>query len=645
MELNKRAELNEPPLLAIGRPSYDIVSTENEHQAGARAWSPMDCNGGGPSSMNDIWHADWRPYSGELSQPHSSQVQHRAKRQHCWGSTSLISEDQGVGPSTSHDEDSMKGLHAELFGCCETANAGNAGFDFFQSTPNLASTSRPPCPSNSLMLVNNSRQAATSGSGHWNPSVAQGSGLGSFFADGDWKITRDLMSSESTENKKGKCVEQFHTSTDGSGIELNGCQESSYFPNVLASQSEIEKGKSGGPIECMSKQRAEEVHGDFRGAYKRKISPVDFVETSPFDARFAASNEITVSGPGGSATSSDQIGFTNFHSISNPSSTPFWGDPLQDFTEHVGNDLYSSTSSTERPCEDHSRNLHNQPFGIASDAQPQSSLLFTRNLRRSGQLHPLTRRNSDSENSNAASSTGLLAGSDYWPALRGERSPAPLPAMVNWGPSSGSRRSSSAFTSPGSRERGSLQGAFEGSRIRSMPGRTLDWAMAAAAAGPTPSEQRPINQLFAGGGVAAPTGREVDPPESGTRITQAATSFFNSGVLASYFPGSGSTTHRIHMNPPPPAVSAAPIHQILAGSLLEASVPVSGQHAARYTTVSPARGRREAVFPAPVQSLLGLPFRGLQTLRADGEYRRQFLSEILNAMHHAFRSEDLNIEA
>ncbi|KAI5084018.1 hypothetical protein GOP47_0000187 [Adiantum capillus-veneris] len=649
MELNKRADMNDPPLLAIGRPSYDLVSTENEHQAGAGTWSPMDCNGVGPSSMNDIWHADWRPYSGDLSHTHSAQAQHRAKRQHCWGATSLISEEQGVGPSSLHDEDSMKSLRTELFGCCETANTGNTGFDFFQSTPNSASTSRSPCPPHGLMLVNNSRQATASGTGHWNAGVAQGTGLSSFFAEGDWKITRDLMSSESTESKKGKGVDHFHTNAGGSGIEISGCQELSYFPNALEAQPENEKGKSGSPIDCMSKLRAEEVQGDFRGAYKRKISPVDFVESSPFDSHFTASNESAASRAGGSGIIPDQFGFTNFPPIGSLSTTPFWGSH-HDLTEHASNE--SSTGIMERTsgfigsCEDATRNLHNQPSSIASDTQSQSHLPVGR-TRRSALAHSSTRRNLDSENGNATSSTSLLIGSDHWPSLGGERSPAPLPATANWGPS-GSRRNGSAFTSPGSRDRGSFQGALEGSRFRNMPGRTLDWAMAAATAAaaapaPAPSELRP-SQLFAGGGVAGPSGREVDLPESSTRISQAANSFFNSGVLASYFPTPGSNTHRFNMNAPPAAISAAPSHQILAGPPLEASMPGAGQHASRYTTLSPSRGRREAVFPAPVQSLLGLPFRGMNTLRADGEYRRQFLSEILNAMHHAFRSEDLNIE-
>lgn len=651
MELNKSAEMNEPPLLAIGRQSYDMVAAENEHQAGSSAWSPMDCNGGGPSSMNEIWHADWRPYPGDLSHTQSLQAQHRAKRQHCWGATSMIPEEQGVGSSTSRDEDSLKSLHTDLFGCCETSNAGNAGFDFFQSTPNSASSSRSSCPPHSSMLVNNSRQVTTNGTGHWNASVGQG-GVGSFFADGDWTITKDLMSSESTESKKGKGVEHLHTNVGGSGIELSGCQESTYFSNVLATQQDGEKGKSGIPIDCMSKQRAEAVHTDFRGAIKRKISPVDFAETSPFDSRFAAASESAATRTE-FGTSADQSGFTPLYPIGNPSTMSLWGDPRLECTEYACNDSQSSRGAVERTSslvgsgEDTSRSFHNQPYSLPSDTQSQSQLLFTRNLRRSVQAHSFTRRNSDPVSGNVANSTSLLVGSDHWPALGVDRTPAPLPAMGSWGPSSGSRRTSSAFTSPSVRERGSSQGAFEGSRFRSMPGRTIDWAMAAATtAAPAGLEHRPTSQFFASGGVAAPTGptgREADPSESSARITQAAASFFNSGIMGSYFPPSGSSNSRVNMNPPPP-VSAAPSHQIPAGPLLEASAAVAGQHAGRYATVSPSRGRREALFSGPVQSVLGLPFRGLHTLRADGEYRRQFLSEILNAMHHAFRSEDLNID-
>eukprot|EP00250_Pteridium_aquilinum_P013709 c21523_g1_i1 orf=643-2994(-) len=653
MELNNSAEMNEPPLLAIGRQNYGLASAENDCQASGSAWAPIDCNG------------DWRPFSNDLSHTQSLQAQHRAKRQHCWSATSLIpnnADDQGPGPSSSHlvcDGGSMQSLHTELFGCCETTNAGNTGFDFLQTGLNLAPSSSSALPPHSLMLVNNPRQATASGTGHWSAGAGSGADLGSLFADGDWKVTRDLMSTsmgQSTESMKGRSLEHLHTNAGGGGIEIGGCQGSSCFSNALASQLESEGGKSASSINCPANQRPDQLHGDFRCAYKRKISSVDLPDASSFDPQFATRSESVAARTGGFGNNPDPNVFANFHPISNPSMIPVWGDPHNDSTEYDGNESELSQSfrgvSERTPGmigsgEDTLRSLQNQPFSTPHEStQSQSHSLFARNLRRTVQSHTFTRRNPDGLGGNPASSTPALPGSDHWPPLVGERSPAPPPVLANWGASSGSRRNNSAFSSPVSRERGNFNGGFEGSRFRNMPGRTLDWAMAAAAAAaPASMEHRSTGQTIASGGLAVPTGREMDPPDSSARISQVANSLFNSGVLASYFPGTGSSVSRVNRHPPPPAsVSTAPSHQPPVGPSLEAPSTLAGQHASRYASLSPSRGRREALLTAPVQSVLGLPFRGLHTLRADGEYRRQFLSEILNAMHHAFRSEDLNIE-
>lgn len=661
MELNNSAEMNEPPLLAIGRQSYDLASAESDCQASGSAWSPMDCNGGSVSSKNEIWHADWRPFSGDLSHTQSLQAQHRAKRQHCWSATfSSNQEEQGPGPSSSHlvcDGGSMQSLHTELFGCNETNNTGNTGFDFLQTGLNLASSSSSALPSHSLMLVNNSRQASASGTGHWSAGAGSGADLGSLFTDGDWKITRDLMSTsmeQSTESMKGKSLEHLHSNAGGGGVEVGGSHGSSSFSNALALPLESEGGNLGSSIDRPVNQRPDNLHGDFRGPYKRKLSPVDLADASPFDPQFTARSESARTG--GFGNNQDPNGFANFHPVSNPSMIPVWGDPLNDSSEYVGNDSelpqssrgVSSDRSPGLIGEETLRSLQTQPFSTPHEPiQSQSHSLFARNLRRTVQSHTFTRRTPDVLGGGAAGSTSMMPGIEHWPPLVGDRSPAP-PMLSNWGPSSGSRRSNSAFSSPGSRERGSSNGAFEASRYRSMPGRTLDWAMAAAAAAaaaPAPMEHRLPSQMIANGAFAVPTGREMDPPDSSARISQAANSFFNSGVLASYFPASGSGAPRANRNAPPlPSVSTAPSHQLPVGSPMEAPPPLAGQHASRYASPSPSRVRREALLTAPVQSVLGLPFRGLHTLRADGEYRRQFLSEILNAMHHAFRSEDLNIE-
>lgn len=653
MELNNSAEVNEPPLLAIGWQSYDLTSAENDCQATGSTWSPMDCNGGSVSSKNENWHADWRPFPGELSHPQSLQAQHRTKRQHCWSATfSSNQEEQVSGSSSAHlvcDGDSMQ---RELFGWNETNTSRNTGFDLFQTGLNLTSSSSSALPPHNGMLVTNPRQGIESGTGHWGAGAGSGADVGSFFIDGDRKITRDLMSTslgQSKESNKGKSLERLHTNAGGGDVEAGGSYSSSCFPDALELPLEIEGGKAGSSIDHPINIRPDHLHVDFRGAHKRKLSPVDLADTLPFNPQFAGGSESAMAGV--FVNNQDLDGFANFNSMSNLPEIPVWGGAHNDSSDHMGNDselpqslrgFNDKTPSLTGSGEETLRGLQTQPTSISHEPiQSQLHSLFARNLRRTVQSHTFTRRTPDVLGSAGAGSTSMVPGIESWPPLVGDRSPPP-PVLSNWGASSGPRRGNSAFSSPGSRERGGLYGAFEGGRYRSMPGRTLDWALAAAAAGaPASMEHRSPSPLIPNGAFPVPTGRETDLQDSSARLSQTGNSLFNSSVLASYFPSSGSGAPRVNRNPPPPP--APPSHQLPVGSPVETPT-LGGQHANRYASPSPSRGRREALLTAPVQSVLGLPFRGLHTLRADGEYRRQFLSEILNAMHHAFRNEDLNIE-
>ncbi|KAH7296091.1 hypothetical protein KP509_26G008400 [Ceratopteris richardii] len=626
MEFNKSAEINEPPLLAIGRQSYETTSSENESQTVNNAWSHMDCNGVGPNSVNVVWQPEWSRISGDFSQQperthisgdfsqhtQSLQSQHRAKRQHRWGHTP---EEWGLGPSMPQNDSSMVSVHVDHLGRCEAGNAVNIrceagsavniGFDSFPPAQ-TSSSSRPLQPIHGLMMPNSLRQATASGAASQNIGVGQGIGLNYLYGSSDWNVGQGMTSIDPGESNKGKNLDNLHSHVSGSTSYLLDSHDQSCYSDVLASQFGCEKGKSRISSSSASDQNAE-VHGDSRGAFKRKLSPIDLADSSPLDSSLATRNEIPASRAAAFAPGPDPGGIFNFHISNNASST--LEDPQSSCRELLRSDSQLSVVSeripdSARPVHEVSMNLQTYTNGMPSDMQSQSHHLFTRRSV-SLQAHSLSRV-SDSTSGNPASGRNVLPGRDHWPAVV-ERGHAQLLPMADWGPNRGPRRNDSLFSSPGTRERWNSQEPLDGGRLRRMSGRALDWAMATAAA-PAALENRLASQFQ--------TGRDVDLPESSARISQAASSLFNS----------------------------SPSQHISLGSSSDETPPGSGQRAGRYPVLSSSRAQREVLYPAPVQSVLGLPFRGLHSLRVDGEYRRQFLSEILSAMHHAFRNEDFNIE-
>lgn len=299
------------------------------------------------------------------------------------------------------------------------------------------------------------------------------------------------------------------------------------------------------------------------------------------------------------------------------------------------------------------RTVRNRPVSSHQEqSHSQLHSLFARNLRRSMpvQSQALFSRSPSAEQSgdiivNGANNTSALHESDHWAPAFGQGSSisSTVPGLGGTNPVPTGNIMLASFVAP-VRER--ISGMFEGNRMRSMSSRSSSWA------GTATSESTSTNLTSASRGVSGSMPRAMNPLEAIAQTSHVANSIFypsmdSSSRISALF-SNGRNSGGLGRNRPPPVLPSMTTHNPAPfGSSVEVIPSSSGMHSGPSSTVSRPplfMDGQGGVVAAPIHSILGMPLRGLHILTADRENRQRFVSEILSALEHARRNEDLTFE-
>ncbi|KAH7421102.1 hypothetical protein KP509_13G040600 [Ceratopteris richardii] len=572
------------------------------------------------------------------SEKHSHLMQQLHKRKHCWG---CIVEEQALRASTSQVEDSTEKSCSKVSGCIELPNIGDTGHGSLQYAPNVASNTRLSSSALGSMVVNGSRLAPASGREQYNASIRYATSSDLCFGNTERKNAQCLVLDDVAEIGGKKILDPLELHSSGNDLPHDGVQGLSHSSDFLTLQLDDDQRSFMNSIDRVLDETYEGARGDYRCANKRKLSRVDFAGIPSHDQCLADRSEATTSSITSFATSVGQSGLADIHPDRN-SSTPILGHPHSNCAVYNGDDCQSFSGAVERfsglvgSSQDISTGLSSHAVSISNDTR--SHLSSTRSRRRSVQEHDFRRMLVNFTGENDLSNTSYLAG--HLPASRIDRSLA-SPSRIDSVPTSGSRQNEDAVIGFGAMVRGNSQGMSESSYVRGIHGRTNGCPMVAAEAS-VAFEHRPSSQLCAPGDTLQ---SEVDPQGSSAGRIEAAHPPLNSNNSVPYLQDLASDPSRGIMEPYSLFSGNPASQQIsLARPALEAASPLGVQHVDRNATLLSSRRSRGSLFSAPARTLLGLPFRRTHTSRIDGDHRREFLSEILYAMHHFLQNDDFNIE-
>lgn len=446
---------------------------------------------------------------------------------------------------------------------------------------------------------------------------------------------------------------------DGSYLDPSICAYPSSLPEAERGKSPFQIGSSVCRSICYTgNNRSGHVIGGRRSSCKRKISTSDLSDVSSLRASQISnrreSNSTRTGGGSGPSTTDPRV-LTSAATPDAPTNTAshnggtLVGNENDLFESIRGSRGKASTvgepgGGTQRPV---SHRFVNRQM---EESHSQLHSLFARNLRRSTSAAPpqtlFSRGVFSAEQTgdfSGMTNTGSLHESDHWSIGFGQRGST----AVSQGGDNAPPRGNSVFSrfDASARERASV--VFDGSRMRSTSSRFPSWL------GGAPMGNRLANRTSTSGGVTCSTARVMNPLEVIAHDSQGVIPPFHPTVASSpQFPlllSNGRTFGGIERSMAPPALSSMIANQ---PAPFGSSIEVAPTSEETYASPCPSvprpslflHGQGEGILAAPVQSILGLPFHGLHILPADGEHRQRFVSEILSALEHAWRREDISFE-
>eukprot|EP00249_Psilotum_nudum_P022556 c28562_g3_i2 orf=676-3363(+) len=506
----------------------------------------------------------------------------------------------------------------------------------------------------------------------------------------DYQITnlQNFSTSADSMNMKANMNQDINGTEGNCGLEPS---LSSYSASLLGSEGGMPPllaGHMSGYSADNSSVRVGQSHSGRRGSCKRKSSslpgitgPLPFCSPQPSGRRDTGLGR-PINGAGSSRLDIGNLTFAaasaTVDTFQNSSATAIghvWEDS-QNRSTVLGIEKDNSPESF-RGTVGSSASLsgvnggHQRSVRIRSTSmQPEQSLSqfhapFSRNTRRSlsvSQTHTRSSRRFHSveqpvesnANGNASSSATPMLEVDHWSgSLFNQRNSDPSSAG-SWG-------RNSLFSRRNNNHHGIIApprvpGLFEGSQTRSLSGVPPSWLGTAAI------DSRLISQInldSTSQAGAASTGRGITGQENHAHTSQMGESTLvfagtSNSLPASHLSSLVSTRRNRgnsqgHMFPTPTVPAGA--NNLVPSSFATAFEVVpspatiyQGPHTPGMRPSFFVGGHGENILVSPLQSILGMPLRGIHVLPTEGESRHRVFTEILAALEHARRNNELSFE-